>query len=92
MLMPDAAIDEAIAIAERVRRAVATLRVEGGHRGVTVSIGVASAKGQGLSIDALLRDADMQLYAAKNAGRNRIGSVAKPVSQPDLSSLRRLAG
>ena len=38
---------------------------------VTVSLGVAGAPG-GAPLEALLRDADQALYAAKRAGRDRV--------------------
>jgi diguanylate cyclase (GGDEF)-like protein len=38
----------------------------------TLSIGIATSPEHGLSSDALMRAADMALYAAKTAGRNRI--------------------
>jgi diguanylate cyclase (GGDEF)-like protein len=44
-------------------------RTTGGELGVTVSVGV--AVGRYSSTDALLRDADLALYAAKAAGKNR---------------------
>jgi diguanylate cyclase (GGDEF)-like protein len=42
---------------------------------VTVSIGVASTALAGYDIDALLREADGAVYAAKRLGRNRVIGV-----------------
>jgi diguanylate cyclase (GGDEF)-like protein len=38
--------------------------------GITVSVGVASYGGDDRTLDALVHDADLALYAAKKAGRN----------------------
>lgn len=58
---------QAQAVAERLRQ-----RVEAAALGTTVSIGVASrAAGRG-ELQDLLRAADEALYAAKEAGRNRV--------------------
>ena len=65
--------DQAAVLAERVRRAVATLPIRGGEASVdlTVSIGVAAHRGA-TSLDKLMAHADAALYRAKAAGRNRV--------------------
>ena len=67
---------EALAIAERLRTAVAQCPVAlpGGEEiRVTVSIGMTSMfDGQGKTLDELLKQADLALYAAKRAGRNAV--------------------
>ncbi|GAA2522414.1 GGDEF domain-containing protein [Pilimelia columellifera] len=65
----------ALAIAERVRGAVA--RIEGVTQ-VTASIGVASYPGHGLSPAELISGADAALYRAKASGRNRVRSAEAP--------------
>jgi diguanylate cyclase (GGDEF)-like protein/PAS domain S-box-containing protein len=73
ILLPDTASKEAIVIAERLREAVATMRVSvGGNDDVafTVSIGVAEPMND--SLRDLLRRVDVALYAAKAGGRNRV--------------------
>lgn len=62
----------ALDVAERVRERVARCRMTWGNATVctTVSIGVASLGPDHVSLDAMIRDADAALYAAKEAGRN----------------------
>jgi len=75
VLMPDTGLEAAAAVAERLRRAVAdapfTLPRGGQMLPVTVSIGVAEARRDDTP-PMLLRRGDMALYAAKQAGRNRV--------------------
>ncbi|MBE7416386.1 MAG: GGDEF domain-containing protein [Ideonella sp.] len=62
----------ALDVAERIRERVAGGRLDwhGEKVGITVSIGVASYAGDDRTLDALVHDADLALYAAKKAGRN----------------------
>ena len=88
-LLPSADVAQGIALAERLRAAVAEcdVPIPGSPvtRRVTISAGVASAPLRG-SIDAhrLLRDADMALYQAKRDGRNRVRAAR--ASTPDPGS------
>jgi diguanylate cyclase (GGDEF)-like protein len=60
---------EALAIAERVREAASVpIGLDGVQRPLTVSIGVATASGPGISPDSLVRDADAAMYRAKRRG------------------------
>lgn len=58
------------AAAERIQQAV---RSGGGWPDLTVSIGLASVRDEGASLEELLARADQALYDAKGSGRNRIG-------------------
>ncbi len=62
-----------ISVAERLREAIANLGPDAlGHPGpLTVSIGVAVQIDESFSPDALMDRADLALYQAKHAGRNR---------------------
>ena len=76
LLLPNMALDNAIQVAERVRRAIeaAAIPNEGaGLRGVvTASFGVASAAVTELKPEQLIAAADNALYAAKRKGRNQV--------------------
>ena len=80
VLLPETDEDEAVQIANRIREAVASNRVMVGQKpvGCTVSLGVASIRGQE-SIDRLLQRSDEALYLAKTLGRNRICAQQKEV-------------
>ena len=63
----------AVEIGERVREAVNALDLRPhGVPGVSVSVGVANARGADEPIPAIVDRADRALYAAKRAGRDRV--------------------
>ncbi|NBB52752.1 PleD family two-component system response regulator [Rhizobium sp. CRIBSB] len=76
VVMPETQMEDALRIAERIRRDVAEapFPVMGGreHLTVTISIGVASTSGPSDTPDALLKRADQGVYEAKTCGRNRV--------------------
>jgi diguanylate cyclase (GGDEF)-like protein len=79
ILMPETTIAEAMAVAERIRRGVASIelkRTDGSVPPVTVSIGVALFPGNGGSASDLLGAADRAVYQAKALGRNRVCAFA----------------
>ena len=63
---------QAVAIAEKLRRLVEGYQFPGVPRTVTISAGVATFPGHGATRDELIGSADNGLYAAKQAGRNRV--------------------
>lgn len=74
VLLPETGIEEALAVAERLRANVEQSVVrdqDGGEVHCTVSLGVAQAH-EDESLHDLLRRADAALYEAKNSGRNRV--------------------
>jgi two-component system, cell cycle response regulator len=80
VIMPDTPGDLACAAAERIRRAVASepFRVSGGRReiSITLSAGVSTIAGEQDTMADLTKRADMALFQAKSAGRNRVESMA----------------
>jgi diguanylate cyclase (GGDEF)-like protein len=77
VILPESGGQESIYIAERIRKSfeneASFVHKEGSSR-VTVSIGVAQYI-QGEEILSFIRRADENMYAAKNAGKNRICCV-----------------
>jgi two-component system cell cycle response regulator len=73
VVLPQTDAEEALAVAERLREAIAGARVE---PGVTVSVGVATFPLHGDDPDDLVKAADDALYASKRAGRDRVTSAA----------------
>lgn len=72
VLMPQTALDQACAAAERLRTAVARLRcdLQDGVVTPTVSVGVAIAEEGDETLSSLMRRGDLAMYAAKSKGRN----------------------
>ena len=81
-ILPGCGGPQAVAFAERVRRAVADERRAGTP--YTVSAGVASSD-SGSPIEDLQREADRALYRAKEEGRNRV--VASTVAVVSVDSV-----
>lgn len=71
LVLPHAELDDALAVAERIRRATAAckLRAEGAELSVTVSSGVAQLPHGGDSV-GLIKLAEIALKTAKSSGRN----------------------
>jgi diguanylate cyclase (GGDEF)-like protein len=70
VVLPGASETDAVAIAERLRKAVRKRRPVG--VGVTISIGAAVAKPDTVNTDDLVARADAALYAAKANGRDAV--------------------
>jgi diguanylate cyclase (GGDEF)-like protein len=75
LLLPDTDRAGALVTAERLRNAIAALRIPGEDRAVTASLGLAVMPDDAGDSSLLLRCADRALYAAKRGGRNRIESA-----------------
>lgn len=80
-LLHDATADAALLCAERLRKAVSDIQLS--DRGqliprITCSVGVAACPQDATSAELLIRAADSALYAAKQAGRDRV-QRAQPV-------------
>ena len=76
ILLPETPADQALEIAERIRRAVAARRfeVETSSEPIraTISMGVASHPRDGADANELVHQADLAVYRAKLQGRNRV--------------------
>lgn len=73
VLLAEADAATAAEVAERIRRAIAAMKIPG-HDGlkVTASFGVVALTDAAPSPEALMQAADAALYAAKDGGRNRV--------------------
>ena len=75
ILLPQTDINEAMDVAERIRREIAgnDFEIANGKRiKLTVSIGVVALDSGMATLEALLKHADSAMYDAKNYGRNRV--------------------
>jgi putative nucleotidyltransferase with HDIG domain len=75
VLLPETGLDEALVVAERTRAAIAALHVRQGgvSIGVDTSVGVAALSQHVCTREDLVRAADQAAYAAKQAGKGRVG-------------------
>jgi diguanylate cyclase (GGDEF)-like protein len=82
-LLPHTTTEQAHRVAERIRHQfeTATLAVAGTPVKATASLGIASTDAFGYELDTLMRRADMAVYAAKRAGRNRV--VVATAGEPE---------
>ena len=75
VLLPDSSAEQAVLVAERIRKAVrrTPIDIEGDESlAITVSIGAAEFGIDGADINAVLRMADQRLYRAKAQGRDQV--------------------
>jgi diguanylate cyclase (GGDEF)-like protein len=79
LLLPDVPGPGGVALAGRIRKAVAraSFAIDGTQIPLTVSAGVAARIDEGPEgLEALIARADEALYIAKNRGRNRVAAVS----------------
>ncbi|MBV8051466.1 MAG: sensor domain-containing diguanylate cyclase [Acidobacteriaceae bacterium] len=72
ILLSQTTPQHSLAIANKLRRIVETWQFPGVARPVTISAGAANYPEHGTTRDELVQAADAGLYAAKQAGRNRV--------------------
>lgn len=74
LVMPQTTPEDALRVCERLRAAIARMRVRHGRLevGVTVSVGVTSCRPRTDDADAILERADRAMYEAKERGRDRV--------------------
>lgn len=71
--LPNTSLANAAILAERIRAAVAEMRIASlGNQACTISIGVAAHSQHEISYGEAFERADRALYLAKNLGRNRV--------------------
>ncbi len=86
ILLPQTALTEAKAIAERIREKVATTDFP--HRRVTISLGVAAYAPNIKTPEELISAADKALYQAKHKGRNNVQVYQNlPTLQPSIANV-----
>jgi diguanylate cyclase (GGDEF)-like protein len=86
-LLPNTALHDALRLAERVRAVIegATHAVGEDVVRITVSVGVAPLNEGTAALDAFLSAADIALYRAKAAGRNRVELMSSALDCAPLS-------
>jgi two-component system, cell cycle response regulator len=82
MVLPCTTSQEAVEIADQLRKDIAAARCDALPSQVTVSIGLATATPRGPvgSPSQLIKAADLAVYAAKAAGRNSVRIFSAPTS------------
>jgi diguanylate cyclase (GGDEF)-like protein len=86
ILMPETGIEQAQALAERLRLWMAQDAMLAEHK-ITGSFGVASFPGHGFSAEDIIRVADAGMYAAKHEGGNRVSKIGE-FDEGDLATQR----
>ncbi len=75
LLLPETSPEVACVLAERTRKGIENLALNGGSgpASITISLGVAGLRpGEEVDLECLLNRADEALYQAKKSGRNRV--------------------
>jgi two-component system cell cycle response regulator len=74
VVLPETDHEGAMKFAEQLRRLVgrSPVEFEGDHITVTISLGVTTSQGDNIAVNVFIRQADENLYRAKNSGRNRV--------------------
>jgi diguanylate cyclase (GGDEF)-like protein len=80
LLLPDTAEDEALVTAEDLRQSIAEAPLFDAVA-VTVSIGIGGLRPQD-SVEQWIKETDAAMYAAKQAGRNRVARRGAPEQAP----------
>jgi diguanylate cyclase (GGDEF)-like protein len=84
ILLTQTDAEQAVIVTEKLKRMVETWQFPGVPRTVTISAGVGAFPEHGTTRDELVRAADNGLYAAKQAGRNRV--CVAPLARSATSS------
>ncbi|HZE26981.1 MAG TPA: diguanylate cyclase [Terriglobales bacterium] len=87
ILMPETGVEQAQALAERLRLWLAQDAMLVEHK-ITGSFGVASFPGHGFSAEDIIRVADAGMYVSKHAGGNRVSMAEEFGEGEDFASQR----
>jgi diguanylate cyclase (GGDEF)-like protein len=88
VILPEASSEQSFLAAERLRKDIDALDIEG--MSLTVSIGIASFPGAGDTLDAMFKAADDAMYMAKGRGKNRVvvaGEAGEPRQEQEIVTL-----
>jgi diguanylate cyclase (GGDEF)-like protein len=86
IVAPETSGENAMRVADKLRRHIENHSFPGVPRPVTISCGVAEYPTQGITRDEVVAAADAALYLAKQAGRNRI--IAATTKKNEFSASR----
>ena len=88
IIMPDASVEAAALVAERLRQTIAEKPFKVSHDkgkiSITISLGVAATEDPAEQADSLIKRADDCLYDAKRNGRNRVVAEGLDELPPDI--------
>ncbi len=88
IIMPDASVEAAAMVAERLRQTIAEKPFKVSHKkgriSVTISLGVAATEDAKEPAESLIKRADDCLYDAKKRGRNRVVAEGLDELPPDI--------
>ncbi len=89
VLLTETDIEEAMAVAERVRKSVDeypfTVKVAHPNERVTVSLGVATMEVDSMKpVSELIHEADIALYRSKSLGKNRVTCYCDKLTMPGI--------
>ncbi|MGB9514674.1 MAG: GGDEF domain-containing protein, partial [Candidatus Acidiferrum sp.] len=78
VVLPNHSVEEATAVAERIRNEIASIRIASlPDCSVTASLGVATIPETSETVETIVLDADRAMYEAKHSGRNRVRAADK---------------
>jgi len=80
LMLPETTIQQAISLAERIRKSVEELVVKVDDESIsfTVSIGLVELNINDTSLDSIMSCADLAMYQAKATGRNKVVALDEP--------------
>jgi diguanylate cyclase (GGDEF)-like protein len=82
VLLPATETEQGAVVAEKIRAAIAEIKVAGVERPITASCGVATVPRHAGDAEQLIRSADRALYTAKGKGRNRVEVLSDTTRTP----------